>query len=169
MLRALKSFRVSVCGVRCPAGGFWPIVSRQLDWIPPGFGRGRADDPANCPDRSLQVIRRQLHVCCRAQTSLRLLWEKHWPLFQLWEKLNCHCWQGNRHIRTIPRDICTRMTMWRPSLEVQMVNKKKCWEFCVICFNSINSCYSWTSKKSLVAVRVSYNLSEIIKIFFSGS
>lgn len=101
------------------------------------------------------------NVCCRAQTSPRLLWEKHWPPFQLWEKLNCDCWQGNRHICTIPRDICTRMTMWWPSLGAHM-NKKNVGSFFVMCINSINSSYGWTPKKAPVAVRVTSHLTEIL-------
>lgn len=60
VLWVLRFLRASVHGVRCPGGGFWSIVSRQLDWIPHRFRRGRADDPANRADRLLQVMRRRL-------------------------------------------------------------------------------------------------------------
>lgn len=96
--------------------------------LPHRFKRGRADES----DPSLQVIRQWLHHLLQGSNITETTLGKTLTSFPTVGKFNCNCWQSNWHIGTIPRDIYTRMTAWRPSLGTHI--KKKLWEFCFIFF-----------------------------------
>lgn len=123
VLGVLRFFRASVRGVRCPAKGLWPSVTSQLEWISLRFGRGRADDPVGCPDRSLQVMKQRLRRLPQGSNTTEATLGKTLTSFPTVGKLYCECWQGNRRERTIPWDVYTRMTMGRPSLGTRMKKK----------------------------------------------
>lgn len=132
MLGVLRFFRASVRGARCPAKGLWPSVTSQLDWISLSFGRGRADDLVGCPDRSLQVMRQRLCRLPQGSNTTEATLGETLTCFPTVGKLSCDCWQGNRRVRTIPWDVYTRMTMWRPSLGTRMKKKKPIGVLCQV-------------------------------------